>query len=450
MIGPVAGLTRHRAVVALKELWERPLLSLKLIREDTDRVRQALANRHTTAPIDEILRLDDERRQILTESEALRAQRNAVSQQMSRMREKPADLIASMREVGEAIKRHEGRLAAIEAELNQLLLYVPNLPDETTPVGNDENDNVEIRRWGEPRLFNFEPLPHWDVGERLGGLDFERGAKISGSRSWVLRGDVARLNRALIAWMLDFHTREHGYLEVETPYLVKRECMVGTSQLPKFAEEAYSINGEDLYLIPTAEVSVTNLHRDEILSIDQLPINYVSYSACFRREAGAAGRDTRGLMRVHQFEKVEMVKLVAPETSADEHERLVGDAEATLRELGLPYRLMLLCTADLTFASAKTYDPEVWFPSQNRYREISSCSNFHDFQARRANIRYRPGPNERPEFVHTLNGSGLAVGRTLAAVLENYQQADGSVVIPDVLRPYLGGQGMIGRDTCQK
>ncbi len=416
------------------------MLSLKVIRDDTDRVRRALADRHTTAPLDEILRLDEERRQILAESETLRAQRNAVSQQISRMREKPTDLIASMRAVGETIKSQEQRLAAIDAELNQLLLYLPNLPDPTTPVGRDESDNVEVRRWGEPRAFDFEPLPHWDVGERLGGFDFERGAKISGPRSWVLKGDIARLNRALITWMLDRHTREHGYVEVATPYLVKRECMVGTSQLPKFAEDAYQVDGDEMYLIPTAEVPVTNLHREEILSAEQLPIYYVAYSACFRREAGAAGRDNRGIIRVHQFEKVEMVKIVTPETSADELERLIDNAEDILRLLGIPYRVMALSTGDLGFASAKTYDPECWFPSQNRFREISSCSNFHDFQARRANIRYRPAPNERPEFVHTLNGSGLAVGRTLASVLENYQQADGSVVVPEVLRPYLGGQ----------
>jgi seryl-tRNA synthetase len=419
------------------------VLSLRLIREDTNRVRRAVADRQTSAPIDEIIQLDDERRRLLADSEQLRAQRNSVSQQISRMKDKPPELIASMREVGERIKAAEQRLSAIEGELNSLLLYVPNLPDETTPVGRDESENVEVRRWGEPRPFDFEPLPHWEVGERLGGLDFERGAKISGPRSWVLRGDVARLNRALVSWMLDFHAREHGYLEVETPYLVKRDIMVGTGQLPKFAEEAYSVDSDELYLIPTAEVPITNLHREEILSADQLPIYYVSYSACFRREAGAAGRDTRGLIRVHQFEKVEMVKLVTPESSSDELEKLVDNAEETLRLLGIPYRLMLLSTGDLGFSAAKTYDPEAWFPGQNRYREISSCSNFRDFQARRANIRYRPAPNERPEFVHTLNGSGLPLGRTLACILENYQQRDGSVVIPEVLRPYLGGQERI-------
>lgn len=406
-----------------------------------------LADRHTSAPIEEILTLDEERRHLLTETETLRAHRNAVSQQIGRMKEKPPALIAEMREVGDRIKDLEQRLTHIENELNELLLYLPNLPDPTVPVGEDERDNVEVRRWGEPRVFDFTPLPHWEIGERLGGFDFARGAKISGARSWVLRGDLARLNRALITFMIDLHTREHGYTEVLTPYLVKRECMVGTGQLPKFADDAYAIASDDLYLIPTAEVPVTNLYREEILSADQLPIYNVSYSACFRREAGAAGRETRGLIRVHQFDKVEMVKLVRPETSADELESLVDNAEDVLRRLGIPYRVMLLCTGDLTFASAKSYDPEAWFPGLGQYREISSCSNFHDFQARRANIRYRPSPTDRPEFVHTLNGSGLAVGRTLAAVLENYQQADGSVVVPEVLRPYMGGQEVIRSDA---
>ncbi len=419
------------------------MLNPRLIREDPNRVRRMLADRHTKAPIDEILALDEERRQLQTETETLRARRNAVSQQIGRSKVRPPELIAEMREVGDRIKSFEQRLAQIEGELNDLLLYVPNIPDPSVPVGEDERDNVEVRRWGNPREFDFTPLPHWDVGERLGGLDFARGAKISGARSWVLRGDIARLNRALISFMTDLHTREHGYTEVLTPYLVKRECMVGTGQLPKFADDAYAVATDDLYLIPTAEVPVTNLYRDEILSADQLPIYHVSYSACFRREAGAAGRESRGLIRVHQFDKVEMVKLVRPESSADELESLVDNAEDVLRRLGIPYRVMLLCTADLTFSSAKSYDPEAWFPGLGQYREISSCSNFKDFQARRANIRFRPSPAERPEFVHTLNGSGLAVGRTLAAVIENYQQADGSVVVPDVLRPYMGGQDVI-------
>ena len=419
------------------------MLNPRLIREETDRVRQAMADRHASAPIEQILALDVERRRLLTETESLRARRNAVSQQISRTKEKPAALIAEMREVGDRIKQEEQQVNQIEAELNELMLYVPNVPDPTVPVGADESENVEIRRWGTPRAFDFTPRPHWDIGEDLGDIDFARGAKISGPRSWVLKRDVARLSRALVAWMIDLHVEEDGYTEVLTPYLVKRECMVGTGQLPKFADEAYAVNSDEMYLIPTAEVPVTNLHREEILSADELPKYYVSYSACFRREAGAAGRETRGLIRVHQFEKVEMVKLVKPETSADELEKLVGNAEKVLQRLNIPYRVLLLCTGDLGFSSAKTYDPEAWFPGIGGYREISSCSTFGDFQARRANIRYRPTANAKPEFVHTLNGSGLAVGRTLAAVLENYQQADGSVVIPDVLQPYMGGREVI-------
>lgn len=420
------------------------MIHLRLIRDDPNRVRRALEDRHTTAPIDEILQLDAERRQILTESETLRARRNTVSQEIGKTKQKPPDLIAEMRSVGNQIRAHEQRIAEIDLELDQLLLYIPNLPDPTTPVGANADENVEVRTWGTPPSFSFAPRPHWEIGERLGGMDFAAGSKISGPRSWVLQRDIARLNRALIAWMLDLHVREHGYTEVFTPFLVKRDCMVGTGQLPKFADEAYAIASDELYLIPTAEVPVTNLHRDEILSGDDLPIKYVAYSACFRREAGAAGRETRGLLRVHQFEKVEMVQLVRPEDSAHALESLLANAEDTLQRLGLAYRVLLLCTGDLGFSASKTYDPEVWMPGQGRFVEISSCSTFADFQARRANIRFRPGPNERPEFVHTLNGSGLAVGRTLAAVIENYQQEDGSIVVPEVLRPYLGGQAVIG------
>ncbi len=419
------------------------MISLRTIREDPNRIRRMLADRHKSAPIDEILTLDDDRRQLLTEVETARARRNAVSQEIGRTKEKPPALIAEMRELGDRIKAHEQKLAQIDAELNELIFYVPNLPDSTVPVGEDERDNVEVRRWGAPRQFDFTPLPHWDVGERLGGLDFGLGAKISGARSWVLRRDIARLNRALIAFMLDLHEREHGYTEVATPYLVKRDCMVGTGQLPKFAEDAYSVDSGELYLIPTSEVSVTNLYRDEILSADELPIYNVAYSACFRREAGAAGRDTRGLIRVHQFDKVEMVKVVTPDTSDDELERLVSNAEDVLKRLDIPYRAVLLCTGDLGFSAAKTYDLEAWFPGLGQFKEISSCSNCGDFQARRANVRFRRGPNERPEFAHTLNGSGLAVGRTLAAVIENYQQSDGSLIVPEAVRPYIGGQEVI-------
>ncbi|MBI2953490.1 MAG: serine--tRNA ligase [Chloroflexi bacterium] len=419
------------------------MLSLKLIRENTQLVRDALAKRGETAPIDEIIRLDEERRRILSEVEGLRARRNAVSQQLAKMKDKPPETIAEMRRVGDEIKALDVKADEIQSNLDYLLLLVPNIPDESVPVGKDESDNVVVRTWGEPPKLDFTPLPHWDIGERLGMIDFARGVKISGARFYVLKGMLARMERAIIDWMPDLHTSEHGYSEVAPPYLVKRESMIGTGQLPKFEEDAYRVSDEDLFLVPTAEVPVTNLYRDEILEPGTLPIYHVSYTACFRKEAGAAGRDTRGMIRVHQFDKVEMVKFVEPGTSYEELERLVDNAEEVLRRLRIPYQVKLMCTADLGFTAAKKYDPEAWFPGQDKYIEISSCSNFTDFQARRANIRYRPAAGEKPEFVHTLNGSGLAVGRTLAAILENYQQADGSVVIPEVLRPYVGGKEII-------
>jgi seryl-tRNA synthetase len=352
-------------------------------------------------------------------------------------------LIAEMRAVGDQIKGLDTSVSEVEDKLNYLLLLVPNIPDKSVPVGESEDENVVVRTWGEPRKFEFTPLAHWDIGEQLGMIDFARGVKISGARFFVLKGALARLERAIISWMLDLHSTEHGYTEVWPPYLVRRESMTGTGQLPKFEEDAYRIGEEDIFLVPTAEVPVTNLYRDEILEPGTLPIYHVAYTACFRKEAGAAGRDTRGMIRVHQFDKVELVKFVEPQTSDDELEKLLANAEEVLHRLQLPYQVKLMCTADLGFTAAKKYDPEVWFPGQNKYIEISSCSNFTDFQARRANIRYRPGPNERPDFVHTLNGSGLAVGRTMAAILENYQQADGSVVVPEVLRPYMGGLDII-------
>ncbi|MBI4319873.1 MAG: serine--tRNA ligase [Chloroflexi bacterium] len=419
------------------------MLSLKLIRENTALVREGLAKKHDTAPIDEILALDDERRKLLTDVETLRARRNQVSQQIARMKQKPADLIAEMRQVGDKIKELDVRVGEVEARLNQLLLVVPNVPHPSVPTGKDDTENVVVRTWGQPRQFDFAPLAHWDIGEQLGMIDFARGVKISGTRFYVLKGDLARLERAIIAWMIDLHTLEHGYSEVAPPYLVKRESMVGTGQLPKFEEDAYCVADEDLFLIPTAEVPVTNMYRDEILEPGTLPIYHVAYSACFRKEAGAAGRDTRGMIRVHQFDKVEMVKFVEPATSYDELEKLLANAEEVLKRLEIPYRVSLMCTGDLGFTAAKKYDPEAWFPGQNKYVEVSSCSNFEDFQARRANIRYRPAPGEKPDFVHTLNGSGLAIGRTLAAILENYQQQDGSVILPEVLRPYMGGQEVI-------
>lgn len=348
-----------------------------------------------------------------------------------------------MRQVGDHIKQLDEQIRQLEEELDGLLLSMPNVPHESVPVGQSEEDNVEVRRWGEPRSFPFAPKPHWDIADQLGLLDFERAAKVAGSRFVFYKGLGARLERALINFMLDIHLDEFGYQEVWPPYLVNRASMIGTGQLPKFAEDAFHLDSEDYFLIPTAEVPVTNLHRDEILAADDLPLYYAAYSACFRAEAGSAGRDTRGLIRQHQFNKVELVKFVKPEDSYAELETLTRQAETILQRLGLPYRVVALCTGDLGFSAAKTYDIEVWLPSYGTYREISSCSNFEAFQARRANIRFRREPNAKPEYVHTLNGSGLAIGRTVAAILENYQQEDGSVVIPEALRPYMGNRDVI-------
>ncbi|MFO7265343.1 MAG: serine--tRNA ligase [Limnochordales bacterium] len=421
------------------------MLDIKLIRERPDYVREAMRRRGESAPIDEVLELDARRRALVTEVEQLRSRRNEASEQVARLKreggseEEASRLIEEMRIVGDKIKALEDEVRDVDARLRDLLLSIPNIPHESVPYGESEADNVEVRRWGTPREFSFEPKPHWEIGAKLGILDFERAAKIAGSRFVVYKGLGARLERALINFMIDVHVNEHGYTEIWPPYLVNAASMIGTGQLPKFAEDMFKVEGDDYYLIPTAEVPVTNLHRDEILSADELPKYYVAYSACFRAEAGSHGRDTRGLIRQHQFDKVELVKFVRPETSYEELEKLVADAEDILRRLGLPYRVTMMCTADVGFAAAKKYDPEVWMPSYGRYVEISSCSNFEDFQARRANIRYRPAPKAKPEYVHTLNGSGLAVGRTLAAILENYQNEDGSVTIPEALRPYMGG-----------
>jgi seryl-tRNA synthetase len=416
------------------------LLSLQFIREHPEKVREALANRHESAPLDEILDLDVKRRQLLQQVESMRAEQNAASAEVARVKDKStvAGRIAELRELSQRIKEMEPTIREIDEQLNQLLLLMPNIPHESVPVGKDESENLVLRSWGEPRQFDFDPLPHWEIGERLGIMDFERSAKISGARFSLLKGHGARMARALISFMLDVHTSEHGYTEIYTPFLVRRECMVGTGQLPKFEVDMYRTDPDDLFLIPTAEVPVTNYHREEILEPGTLPLYYVAYTPCFRREAGSAGRDTRGLIRVHQFDKVELVKFVAPETSYDELEKLVADAEDILRKLQIPYRVSQMCTGDVGFTASKKYDPEAWMPGQDKYVEISSCSNFEDFQARRAGIRYRPETGAKAEFVHTLNGSGLAVGRTLAAVLENYQQEDGSVVVPDALRPYMG------------
>ena len=352
-------------------------------------------------------------------------------------------LILEMREVGEKVKDLDNELRTVEEDLERLMLSIPNIPHESAPVGETEDDNVVARTWGEVKEFAFEPKPHWDLATDLGILDFERAGKVTGSRFVFYKGAGARLERALISFMLDLHTDEHGYEEVLPPYMVNRASMTGTGQLPKFEEDAFRIESEDYFLIPTAEVPVTNMHRDEILNKDQLPIRYAAFSSCFRSEAGSAGRDTRGLIRQHQFNKVELVKFVKPEDSYEELEKLTNDAERVLQLLELPYRVMSMCTGDLGFTAAKKYDIEVWIPSYGTYREISSCSNFEAFQARRANIRFRREPNGKPEHVHTLNGSGLAIGRTVAAILENYQQEDGTIIIPEVLRPYMGGKTVI-------
>ncbi|NPV29374.1 MAG: serine--tRNA ligase [Firmicutes bacterium] len=417
------------------------MLDLKFIRTHPEVVKEALIRRGNTFNVDEVLAWDEARRGLLAEGEQLRHRRNTLSEEVGRLkaaRQDATGLIQEVKEISRRIKEIDQELADLAQKLEAALLLIPNIPHSSVPVGPDETANVVLRVEGEPRTFSFPPRPHWEIGEALDILDFARGAKIAGARFTVLKGWGARLERALINFMLDLHVREQGYTEIFPPFLVNRATMTGTGQLPKFEEDMFLCNREDLFLIPTAEVPVTNLFRDEILPGDALPISLTAYSACFRAEAGAAGRDTRGLIRQHQFNKVELVKFTRPEDSYAQLEQLTDDAEEVLRRLGLPYRVVVLSTGDLGFAAAKTYDLEVWFPSAGCYREISSCSNFEDFQARRANIRYRPEPGARPRFVHTLNGSGLAVGRTLAAILENYQQEDGSVVIPPALRPYLG------------
>lgn len=421
---------------------ELRVFDIKLLRSNFQEVKEKLKYRgEDISELDRFEELDSKRRELIVESEQLKNKRNEVSTQIAQLKREKKDaepFILEMREVGEKIKKLDEELAVIEEQLNHLLLSLPNIPHESVPIGESEDDNVEIRKWGELPNFTFEPKPHWDLGVELGIIDFERAAKVSGSRFAFYKGLGARLERALINFMLDLHIEKHGYTEMLPPYLVNRTSLTGTGQLPKFEEDAFLVEKEDYFLIPTAEVPVTNYHRDEILSADELPIKYAAYSACFRSEAGSAGRDTRGLIRQHQFNKVELVKFVKPEDSYDELESLVREAEEVLKLLGLPYRVLNMCTADLGFTAAKKYDIEVWMPSYNTYREISSCSNFEAFQARRANIRFRREPKAKPEHVHTLNGSGLAVGRTVAAILENFQQPDGSVKIPEVLRPYFG------------
>ncbi|WP_456370374.1 serine--tRNA ligase [Thermodesulfatator atlanticus] len=422
------------------------MLDIRLIREKPDFVKERLALRGEEYPIDEVLSLDKRRRELLTEVEKLRHERKNASDEIGRLKKEGQDASAQMaavKELGERLKTLEAELREVEARLRMLLLEIPNLPHESVPPGEDEKDNQLIKRWGDIREFDFKPKPHWEIGEKLGIFDFSRAAKITGSRFVVYRGAGARLERALINFMLDLHTREHGYYEVLPPFIVNEDSMIGTGQLPKFKEDLFKLEDWNYYLIPTAEVPVTNLHRNEILPEEKLPIYYVAYTPCFRAEAGAHGRDVKGIIRQHQFNKVELVKFVHPDTSYDELESLTLDAEEVLQKLNLPYRVVILCTGDLGFAAAKTYDIEVWSPGQNRFVEISSCSNFEDYQARRANIRFRPKEGKKPRLVHTLNGSGLAVGRTLMAIIENYQQKDGTVVVPEVLRPYLGGQEVI-------
>lgn len=417
------------------------LLDLKYIRTYPELVKEAMANRNYPFDLDQILAWDEERRSMIGENEQLKNRRNTLSEEVRRAKaakQDAASLIREVKEISRQSKEIDQKLGVLEGRLKQMLLFIPNLPHTTVPVGPDETSNIVLREEGDIPSFSFQPRPHWDIGEALDLLDFTRGVKIAGARFTVLKGWGAKLERALANFMLDLHTGEHGYTEIFPPFLVNRDTMTGTGQLPKFEDDLFLCERDDLFLIPTAEVPVTNLYRDEILSRDLLPIYHTAYTACFRAEAGAAGRDTRGLIRQHQFNKVELVKFTTPENSYIEMERLTADAEEVLRRLGLPYRVVSLATGDLGFSAAKTYDLEVWFPSANCYREISSCSNFGDFQARRANIRYRPEPGARPRFVHTLNGSGLAIGRTLAAVLENYQQEDGAVLVPEALRPYLG------------
>ncbi|MCY0866801.1 MAG: serine--tRNA ligase [Aquificaceae bacterium] len=416
------------------------MLDLELIRKNPEFVKERLKTRGEGFEelVDKVMELDHERRSILRELESLRAERNAKSKEIGMLKRKGEDtssLEEEVKKIKESIEAYEEKLASVEEGLKDLMLRIPNLPHKSVPIGKDESENVEVRRWGKPKDFSFEPRPHWEIGERLGIFDFERAGKISGSRFVILKDWGAKLERALINFMLDLHSRK-GYKEVWPPHLVRPEILVGTGQLPKFEEELYKCERDNLYLIPTAEVPLTNLYRDEILSEEDLPIYMVSYTPCYRREAGSYGKDVRGIIRQHQFNKVELVKIVKPEHSYEELERLTADAEDVLRLLELPYRVVLLCTGDMGFASAKTYDIEVWFPSQGRYREISSCSNCEDFQARRMNTRYRDAQGKL-HFVHTLNGSGLAIGRTLAAILENYQQEDGSVVVPEALRDYL-------------
>lgn len=417
------------------------MLDQRFIRANPEKVRQAIANKGVDADVDTFLQLDERRRAILADVEQLKNQRNTASQQVAELKRAKQDathLIAETRVIGQRIKELDDELREVDAGIEAELLALPNMAHESVPVGPDETANVFVRSHGEPTKFGFTPKPHWDLAADLDIIDWERGAKVTGARFIAYKGLGARLHRSIINFMLDVHTSQHGYREVAPPYIVNRNSMTGTGQLPKFEDDAFKLANTDYFLNPTAEVPVTNLHRDEILEAEQLPLYYVAYCPSFRREAGSAGRDTRGVIRMHQFHKVELVKFTAADDSYAEMEKLLADAEHILQLLGLPYRVMQMCTGDLGFTASMKYDPEVWMPSYDRYVEISSVSNFEDFQARRINIRYRPEPKARPEFVHTMNGSGLAIDRTVAAILENYQTADGDIIVPEVLRPYMG------------
>ena len=418
------------------------MLDIKIVRQDPERVKQAVKNRcgNLDKEVDMLLEIDQKRRDIIASVEVLKAEQNAVSKQIPQFKKEGKDvapIFAEMKAISEKIKADDAELAELEAKQRELLLMIPNIPSDTVPIGADDTCNPELRRNGEPKKFDFEPKPHWDIGADLGILDPETAAKVTGTRFHFYKGLGARLERAIISYFLDTHT-EHGYTEILPPFMANRASMTATGQLPKFEEDAFKLSNNEYFLIPTAEVPVTNMHRDEILDGADLPIKYCAYSACFRAEAGSAGRDTRGLIRQHQFNKVELVKFADPETSYDELEKLTADAERVLEGLGLPFRVVCLCSGDLGFSSAKTYDIEVWMPSYGRYVEISSCSNFEDYQARRGGIRFKKTPKDKAQYVHTLNGSGVAVGRTVAAILENYQNEDGSVTVPEVLRKYMG------------
>ncbi|SDY35997.1 serine--tRNA ligase [Thermoactinomyces sp. DSM 45892] len=426
------------------------MLDLKILRNQPERVREGLQKRNADLSVlDVFAKIDDRRRDLITMTEQLKSQRNNVSREIAqkkKAKEDADDLVLEMRKVGDQIKQYDDEIRQLDEDLTEILLSIPNIPHESVPIGTSEEENVVLHHWGEVETPDFEPKAHWDLAHELDLLDFERAAKVTGSRFVFYKGLGAKLERALMSFMLDLHTEEHGYTEMIPPFIVNANSLKGTGQFPKFKEDVFALaDTNDYYLIPTAEVPLTNYHADEILAIEDLPKYYAAFSANFRSEAGSAGRDTRGLIRQHQFNKIELVKIVHPEESYTELEKLLANAERVLQKLELPYRVATLCTGDTGFASAKTYDLEVWMPSAGTYREISSCSNFEDFQARRANIRFRPDTKAKPEFVHTLNGSGLAIGRTTAAIIENFQQADGTIRIPEVLRPYLGGREYIGK-----